>query len=388
MNSNILKSSILAVSLMIGFSLSAEAQISQSTYNDLNNKNFVAAQASIQNDIASDQYDAQSWYFYSRILLLNNQPNAAKNALNNALNIDKTGSFAKGGMSAVKSLAHDIMGKMKTVSNEKSVSMVKITAQSYHAYLNSVFGSNNPFSNTNPPTAKQLANAIANKGNNSTSTYHESNSSAGVLPSVSTSTVGSSGQTHSYSSSSSDHTSYNAHKEEAKKSTSHVFLIILIFVFLVIIGIAFFLRKKSKNTQSDEAVSFFNKVSEFSKKVEDKETSISVMAQGSALHQKVSDLLTRVLSFMNSIDLNSEPTYNQKSTFSSFEDDFSKISTAYNLKDFTLSDYNKKADEEERIRSTRAARQSEEDRQDRIRREQNEYSLERERIRAEGRSEW
>lgn len=116
--------------LMLSFTLCLNAQISQQTYNYLSNDNFAKARISIENDLKQDQFDAKAWYFYSRILYELNYPNAAKKALDNALNIDNSASFVKGGKQALLSFGGDILYEIDKNPNEAKINIPLIERKS------------------------------------------------------------------------------------------------------------------------------------------------------------------------------------------------------------------------------------------------------------------
>lgn len=397
----------LFVIFFMMFSFNVSAEISYATQNYLDNKDFRTAKISIESDIKKDKFDAKTWYFYSRILYQLNQPNAAKNALNNAMNIDKTGSFAKGGMSNVRSFAGDIMNKIKNTSYEDPVSMSKITGAEYDRYLTSVFGANNSYSNQNPPSASAIKSALAK---NSVSTPKVENSVKQVNSNV---------QTPPVMSVPVNDINKNTQKSESKSSVSSEdvgsggflkgFMIFVAFVVAIALITAYFIQNKGKKEESlrkqkikDRIVEVFNKFNNLSNKIEEKMKDYEVMAPGTKLYEAMSQLYTESLNYIKEIDLNdlTEESINKINNNMKKVNEYMVIlETAYNEKDYDLSNYFKRLEEEaerkrkEEERQAEIRRKNEERarieqlerdriaREERIKREEREAEIEKERIR-------
>ena len=396
------------MSVFMLFSFYAAAEISYATQNYLDHKDFRTAKISIESDIKNDKYDAKTWYFYSRILYQLNQPNAAKNALNNAMNIDKTGSFAKGGMANVRSFAGDIVNKIKKTTYEDPVSMPRITGAEYDRYLTSVFGSNNPYSNQNPPSSSAIKSALA-KNSVSTAPVRK------VEQNVKQSTSVQNNPIVSVPVSEIKHVDKSVKETSlTEKSSSGGFVKgLLIFVSLILIVfllVAYIFKSKAKKEEDlknqkikGQVVDLFNKFNNLSAKIEEKMKDYEVIIPGSKLYEAMSQLYTESLNHIKSIDLNDI----SESSIRKINDNMKKVNeymsileTAYNEKDYNLENYFKRLEEEaerkrkeeERLAEIRRQKEEEEriarqerERIARIQREkekEREAEIEKERIRS------
>lgn len=393
------------MSFFLIFSGNAMAEISYGTQSYLNNKDFRTAKLSIESDIKKDKYDAKTWYFYSRILYQLNQPKAAKQALNNAMNIDKTASFAKGGMSTVKGFAGDIMSKIKSSSYEDPVQMDRITGSEYDRYLSSVFGSNNPYSNQNPPSSAAIKSALAKRNavvQKPEETKYANNtvSQSPPIMSVPVSNVKSSTSVKN-----------EVKTTENKQSSGFLkgFIIFLAVVLFIALTITYFIQRNVKKAEEvknqkekDKIVDLFNKFNALSNKIEEKVKDYEAMIPGTKLYESTSQLYTESLNYIKSIDFNdvSSGAVNKiNKNMASVQEYMTILDNAYNNKDYELTDYFKKQEEEkerkikEEKRLAEIRRKEEEraaiakqereklEREERIKREEREAEIEKERIR-------
>lgn len=393
------------MSFFLIFSGNAMAEISYGTQSYLNNKDFRTAKISIESDIKKDKYDAKTWYFYSRILYQLNQPNAAKQALNNAMNIDKTASFAKGGMSTVKGFAGDIMSKIKSSSYEDPVQMDRITGSEYDRYLSSVFGSNNPYSNQNPPSSAAIKSALAKKNTvvqKPEETKYTNNTVVQSPPIMSV-------PVSNVKSSTSVKNEVKTTEDKQGGGFLKGFIVFLAVVLFIALTITYFIQRNVKKTEEaknqkekDKIVDLFNKFNALSNKIEEKVKDYEAMIPGTKLYESTSQLYTESLNYIKSIDFNdvSSGAVNKiNKNMASVQEYMTILDNAYNNKDYELTDYFKKQEEEkerkikEEKRLAEIRRKEEEraaiakqereklEREERIKREEREAEIEKERVR-------
>lgn len=318
-----------SIFLALVFALSLNAQLSPQTMSYLSNDNFKQAKISIEKDLDQDKFDAKAWYFYSRILYELDYPKAAKEALNNALNIDKTASFAKGGLSALRPFGGDILDAIERNKNEPIPHIQQITAEEYDAYLNQVFGRNHDYSNMNPPSESILARAKARSHQSSQQNSYSSSSSA--------SNYASSSNRANYASSSSKSV---ASTQEEGSGFSFIFI-----VFILGLGI-FFLVKASKKPKKEAQPLPFNvdallsDINQLANDTEDLLKNVELINKNSLLYQELFNLNKKIL--LLSRQASTSPSLQTKQDYEEYKALYKILEEYFYKRDYDLRDYDKK----------------------------------------------
>lgn len=375
--------------LALAFSFSASAEISRQSDINLERKNFTAAQVSLSNDLEADRYDAKTWYFYSRTLYQLNESSAAKQALNNAMNIDKTGSFAKGGMSNVRDFAQSIMQKSNNTRDPKKIVVEQLKSSEYHAYLDQLLGPNK-YGNENPPPASVIAKAKQMKSkvlvNNSTNTENKITDSVSMnkdLTSV------------SKPASANITDARVATNDESGKKVGY--MAVIIFILISLVAIVVFIRKNQVRKQNEfrkkierknKATEFFNQFKALSDKIGERLADLKAIAFNSSLYQSVSELYDLSLSTLTKLNTN-EIKSSDEIIFKEIHKQFLLLNDYYEKNDFDLSLFREdqrkiakeKEEREKRDRELRKQREAEEA----VRREKRRLQEEKERAEREER---
>lgn len=99
---------------------SAIAVVSDQSMSALKSRNWTAAEQSLKQDLKQDNQDPKVWYNLAQVLNHARKPEDAMKALNNAVHLDKTMSFARSRQN-VLALRDTIQSNIKVVNNSRPV---------------------------------------------------------------------------------------------------------------------------------------------------------------------------------------------------------------------------------------------------------------------------
>lgn len=112
---NLIIASVIALSVGSAF-----AKVSDQSISALQSRNWTAAESSLKNDLKQDNQDPKVWYNLAQVLNHARKPEEAMKALNNAVHLDKTMSFARSRQN-VFALRDTIQSNIKVVNNTQPV---------------------------------------------------------------------------------------------------------------------------------------------------------------------------------------------------------------------------------------------------------------------------
>lgn len=402
------------------FSFAVNAAISTDTQYYLDQQNFAKAKVSIEKDLEKDGFDAKTWYFYSRILYQLDRPRAAKQALNNALNIDRNWGFISGKQPLTDlqkqekgmAFAQDIMADIGNQKSEANTPMIAIGEKEYDAYLTSIFGAGHRFSKHNPPSLAQISSAKRKLYANNKAPLQNNETAVSQTSKIKQNDL----KTENLPMSTLPPVSQNANNQASQNSgqsgegTKTVLTIFVIAFVLFSIGfVVVSVRNKKKEQEAmrkrelaiiennkKEAQAFFDEANNFNEEIEEKLKDIEVMAKNSEIHKMALRIYDQVLNLIKNIDLNKVFDKNIKE-FNSLKSQYDEMIQYYKRKDFDLQQYRqdqivlaeKRRVEEERLAKIRAEREKQEaiEREKRRVREEKERKEREERERIEAKRE-
>lgn len=347
------------------FNVAAFASISTQSQHYLDRQDFSSAKSSIEADLLSDPYDAKTWYFYSRVLMNLEMPNAAKTALNNAMNIDKNFKFAKKGLSQVKSFAGEIEEMIEDHSyngtHEPYLNVRNISSSDYKNYLDATFGKGHNFGNLNNPTPSDFKR-VANNKQQSTPNFVEQDLVSQPVRNIEKPVVVKPKLTP-------EQIQKEKEAQEAfNKKVIDVFSGILIILFIGLSG--FFISNRIKNKklieknnayQIEQNRVLFDKLNDFSKQLEEDIKDINAFSPNGELLKEYKNMYDLILNLTAQVDIN-QPVNNRDKIESNYDKVlklYKKLSHYKKISDFDLNVYRKEETErleKERIENERLAK--------------------------------
>lgn len=332
------------IATFIIFSPFSLAEISQQSYHYLDQKEFSAAKSSLETDLLQDKFDAKSWYFYSRTLYQLDMPTASMQALNNALNIDKSGSFAKGGMSKLKGFGADIL-TLKEEVNDPYYYVEKITGEQYLAYLNTIFGNGHPYGNMNPPSKNQIEqalrktqninqNPIVNTPKPASSSYNETIKKENIKNEL------------------------TAEEKIERENTIKGFFLLLALIFaggflVYIVSKGIKNKKETKRIEKNKKelmakrqkslIELFNNCEKLKNMITEKLKDINLIAPLSGMEKMFTLYQNEIIELIKNINLDNlnKDINNETRSYQLIKNKFDKLNQYYKLNDYELIQYNK-----------------------------------------------